>query len=130
MGSSDAQRRQLIDSLIAMDSDNVVQDIVIVWEKITQQIIAIVGEGGFNALFARSLFITQQSFPWLGAVLDGEAERWETLKSCWEAQSPQQAINANAQLLIAFTNTLATLIGEELTANILHLAWCQHDVQD
>lgn len=123
MGSNDVLRRQLIHNLIATDSDNVVEDVVIVWEKLTQQIIATVGVGGFDALFARSLFITQHSFPWLSAVLASEKGRLGTFKVCLEAQPSPQMIEANALLLLAFTDILATLIGEELTANILNLAW-------
>jgi hypothetical protein len=41
----------------------------------------------------------------------------------FEAQSPAQVREANSLLLITLTDILASLIGEQLTARILSLAW-------
>ena len=42
---------------------------------------------------------------------------------CFEGQTPEEISAANSLLLITFADILATLIGEELTATILHSAW-------
>jgi hypothetical protein len=41
----------------------------------------------------------------------------------FDEQMPAVANEANAQLLITFTDLLASLIGEQLTNRILALAW-------
>jgi hypothetical protein len=89
------------------------------------EIISIVGEGGFDSLYARSVFLTQSTFPWLAAssLSPQTDQRFAELKMSLEGQSPAQASEANSLLLINFTDILAALIGEELTTNILRLAW-------
>jgi len=94
------------------------------WEQMAVQIISIVGEEGFDSLFARSLFLSQSTFPWLAANPLPKAEhRFLELKGSLEDQAPAQASEANSLLLITFTDILASLIGEPLTTRILHLAW-------
>jgi hypothetical protein len=89
-------------------------------------IIMIVGDGGFNSLYLRALALTQPTYPWLTASLQPSqqaANRFAELVSCLEGQPPEQARTANHLLLITFTDILATLIGEELTLQILRSAW-------
>ncbi len=95
------------------------------------KLIAIVGEAGFNALYARSIFLSQTAFPWLAAcVLPAQADdRFAELKKSLEGQAPAQASAANSLLLITFTDILVSLIGDQLTTNILHSAW-GHDASD
>jgi hypothetical protein len=125
MDTSDPRRHQLIKSLIAQPTETVSDAAVVLWAQMATQIIAIVGEGGFNALYARSVFLTQTTFPWLAAcVLSPQADyRFAQLKIGLEAQAPAQASTANSLLLITFTDILASLIGDQLTTNILRSAW-------
>ena len=85
----------------------------------------IVGEVGFNALYARSVFLAQTSFPWLAAssLAPQTDHRFAQLKISLAEQTPAHASEANRLLLITFTNILTSLIGEELTAGILRSAW-------
>lgn len=131
MDTSDSLRHQLITSLIAQHTETVSDAAVVLWEQMATQIIAIVGEGGFNALYARSVFLAQTTFPWLAAcVLSPQPDdRFAELKTGLEAQAPALAGTANNLLLITFTDILASLIGEQLTTNILHSAW-GHDAPD
>lgn len=131
MDTSDSLRHQLITSLIAQHTETVSDAAVVLWEQMATQIIAIVGEGGFNALYARSVFLAQTTFPWLAAcVLSPQPDdRFAELKTGLETQAPPQASAANNLLLITFTDILASLIGEQLTTNILHSAW-GHDAPD
>lgn len=125
MENSDSLRHQLIAHLLAQHTENDSDAAVLLWEQMATQIISIVGEGGFNALFARSVFLTQSAFPWIAAcALSPQADhRFAQLKTCLEAQAPTQASAANSLLLITFTDILVSLIGDQLTANILHTAW-------
>ncbi len=89
------------------------------------QIISIVGEDGFNSLYARSVFLAQPTFPWLtaSALSQPDDQRFAELKKGLEGQTPSQAREANSLLLLTFTGILAALIGEPLTTRILCAAW-------
>jgi hypothetical protein len=95
------------------------------WEQMATQIIAIVGEGGFNSLYVRSVFLTRSTFPWLAAgALPPQADQlFAGLKTSLEGQTQAQVVKASSLLLITFTDVLASLIGEQLTTRILRLAW-------
>jgi hypothetical protein len=117
-------RQQLIKTINPQFTDSIDADLYL-WETLSDQIILIVGESGFNALFARAVFLTQSSFPWLTANLpsDQAENRFAELIMTLKAQSAEQASNANRQLLITFTDILASLIGEDLTIHLLQAAW-------
>lgn len=125
MDTSDLLRHQIIKSLTAQRTDNVADAAVRLWEQMATQIISIVGEGGFNSLYARSVFLTRTTFPWLAAgALPPQAEqRFAGLKTSLEGQTPTQASAASSLLLLTFTDILAALIGEQLTTRILRSAW-------
>lgn len=95
------------------------------WQPLASQLIAIIGESGFRSLFARSLFLTRMVYQWLPA---GNASQpadlqFIDLKASLGKRGAAEASQANGALLLTFTNTLASLIGEALTASILSSAW-------
>jgi hypothetical protein len=110
---------------MAQPPGKVADGAVRLWEKMATQIITIVGEDGFNSLYARSLFLSQAKFPWLstGSLTPNAVHRFEGLKTSIEGQAPAQASEANILLLITFIDILALLIGVQLTSHILQLAW-------
>lgn len=119
-------RHQIIEDLLGQQRSGDAEDAAIrLWTQMAAQIISIVGEGGFNSLFARSIFLTQAIFPWLAIPLPSpqSRDRFAELKASLEGQLPAQACAANTHLLITFTDILASLIGEELTIRILRSAW-------
>ena len=118
-------RHQIIESLTASHPEKAADAAIVLWEQMATEIIAIIGVGGFNSLYARSLFLTQSSFPWLtGCDLSSPADqRFTALKNCLEEQAPGDALEANNRLLRTFTDILAALIGEALTSSILRSAW-------
>jgi hypothetical protein len=124
METSELQRRQLIEHLLTQHAQMKAADAVNLWEPMAAQIVGI-GEGGFNSLYARSLFLSQNTFPWLAAcaLSAQEARRFVQLQTCFESQTSAQVRAANAHLLITFTNILAGLIGDQLTTRILRSAW-------
>lgn len=118
-------RHQLINSLMAQKADKVVENAINLWDQLAVQLIVIVGDGGFDALYLRSVLLTQATFPWLAAdsPMPQTDHRFTALKLNLEEQKPDQASEANCLLLITFTDILASLIGEELTSSILRSAW-------
>lgn len=125
METNNLSRHKTIKTLMAQQPEKIVDTAINLWGLFASQVISIVGESGFHALFARSVFITQSSFPWLAAgLLSTQTERLlAELKISLEKQTPAQAAEANCFLLITFTDILASLIGEDLTSGILRSVW-------
>lgn len=98
---------------------------MVLWETLAREVSSLVGEGGFDALYARSVFLAQSGFPWLAADSSSptSGRRFAPLKTSLGAQTPAQAGEANRLLLITFTDIVASLIGETLTTGILRSAW-------
>lgn len=120
-----ASRHQSIANLALQFPVAVAGQSVDVWPLLATQIISIVGVGGFDALFARSVFLTQSRFTWLTAECDIPSDelRFAKLTKCLENATPELARAANCDLLITFTDTFASLVGEPLTARVLASAW-------
>lgn len=114
-----------MESLIAQPSDQAAGAADSLWAPLATQIILIVGAGGFESLYARSVFLCQATFPWLSTSSpSSQPDAWlADLKTRLEGQSPEFASEANRHLLLTFTDLLASLIGEPLTARILNSAW-------
>lgn len=125
METIDLLRHQIIKNLMAQHTEKVEDAAIDLWEQMATKIVSIVGEGGFNSLYARSVFLTQSTFPWLiaGSLSSQTDHRFAELKMSFEGQTPAQASEANSLLLITFTDILASLIGEQLTTSILRSAW-------
>ncbi|SHL61138.1 hypothetical protein SAMN05216428_10468 [Nitrosospira sp. Nsp11] len=125
METCDLPRHQLIKSLMAKQTEKVADAAIVLWAQLATQIISIVGEDGFNALYVRSVFLSRSTFPGLPTIpLPPQAEhRFAELKRSFEGQSPLQVREANSLLLITLTDILASLIGEQLINRILSLAW-------
>ncbi|WP_157979495.1 hypothetical protein [Rhodoferax ferrireducens] len=125
METRDLPRHKIIVGLTAQLTEKVADTAIALWEQMATQIIAIVGEGGFNSLYARSLFLTASHHPWLasGALSPQTGQRFAELKICMEEQAPAQVVAGTSLLLITFTDILASLIGEQLTVRILQSAW-------
>lgn len=115
----------LIESIIWQQSETIAIDPIEAWEQMATEIISIVGEGGFSSLFTRSLYISKASFPWLEAGInpDPPPTYFHELQATYAAQPPEQVKAANSLLLSTFTDILKSLIGEQLTLNILRSAW-------
>lgn len=125
METIDLLRHQIIKGLTAQHTEKVADAAVSLWAQMATQIISIVGEGGFDSLYARSLYLSQATFPWLaaGSTSAQTSSRFTNLKINFEGQTPALASEANCLLLITFTDILASLVGEPLTVRILDSAW-------
>lgn len=124
METPDSLRHQIIDSLMAQQPEGA-DAVSVLWEKLATEVISIVGAGGFDSLYARSVFLTQSRFPWLAAGSSSAqaGHRFASLKTSLAAQTPAHASEANRLLLVTFTDIVASLIGETLTNGILRSAW-------
>jgi hypothetical protein len=125
MATSDLPRHQIIKILMAQPPEKAADAAIHIWEQMASHIITIIGEDGFNSLYARSLFLSQAKFPWLStsSPTPNAVHRFDELKTSLEAQAPAQASEANSLLLVTFIEILASLIGAQLTSHILQLAW-------
>lgn len=120
-----ASRHQIVRRLTARLAENHAEEAINLWEQVAKQIVSIIGESGFDSLYARSLSLTSATFPWLSpsATSTQFDYRFGSLRTSLEAQTPVLASEANGLLMITFTDLLASLIGEPLTARILDSAW-------
>ena len=125
METSDILRHQIIKSLLAHHTAKGGEGAILVWEQMANQLIPLIGEDGFAMLTTRSVVLTQPAFPWLKVSAQPlqTSKMFAELSSSFNGQSPANANAANSQLLITFTDIMASLIGEELTINTLRSAW-------
>ena len=90
---------------------------------------SLVGEKGFLILYSRSLHILRATFPAL-PNFDTEISPTTWLAELEAALTEHDLVGlntANYQLLMTFTDILASLIGEDLTIEILNASWGDAD---
>jgi hypothetical protein len=94
-------------------------------EKVAAVVVEIIGKDGFNALYARSLSLTVPTFPWLAVSVMTlqDDDMLVLLKNSFVAQPPAAIRVASSLLLITFSDILCQLVGDQLTARILHDAF-------
>ena len=120
---------QLIQCHLAMIPIGKVSGVIALWKKFSDELMSLVGEKGFLVLYSRSLHILQATFPAL-PNFDAEISPANWLAELEAALTEKDLVglnNANYQLLMTFTDILASLIGEDLTIEILHASWGDTD---
>jgi hypothetical protein len=107
------------------DAGQIADTIASVWQEIIDALCPIIGRGGVDALYRRSLHITCRTYPWLAgtqgrnqAVLD-----LALLRALLAGQGSAKAASGGGALLQAFYDLLAGVIGPSLTARLLRSAW-------
>ena len=120
----DLPLRQLIIELTEPDAEKMVGTAIDRWELIAVYIISIIGEGGFNSLYERSVILTQSTFPWLLTCgwQPATDHQFIALRASLEGQTTALASEANCLLLANFTAILESLIGAQLTSRIFRSA--------
>lgn len=95
------------------------------WRGMAVQIVSLLGGGGFQSLYARSMFLARHTYPWLVPPAGGGPTdlSFAALDHCLAEQSAELALEANIHLMLTFTDIMASLIGEQLTDRILITAW-------
>lgn len=125
MQTTDTMRHLLVKRVTTQRHENDADAGADLWRKMAAQLILIIGSGGFDSLYARSVYLGRATYPWLAAG-SGPSEtdhRFSSLETSLQMQSPSLARDANCLLLITFTDILASMIGERLTIRILDSAW-------
>lgn len=91
------------------------------WRKIDAALSPIIGKSGVAALFRRTVDLSRTDHPWLRVAQGGATpDDWiSALGSALSKQPPEQATAANDEILQAFGDLLAKLIGESLAARLL-----------
>ena len=125
MKQDENRQQQLIHDAITRSTESVQDVAVQLWHSLALQLVSIIGEGGFNSLYARSLYLAHKSYPWFPP---DDASRqidfqFTDLKLSLATQSPVDADKASRMLLQTFANLLTSLVGGPLTITILSSAW-------
>jgi len=123
--SNPQPRWHLMQEALMRRPEAVVPTTIRLWEQLAPELISIIGEGGFEPIYARSLQQAAKQYPWMAKVvlLPPGIAHFTGLQDCLEAQDLIQATQASALLFTTFLDILASLIGEELTTHLLQVAW-------
>lgn len=94
------------------------------WLRLSEQLTPLIGESGFCALVGRAQHLANASSerPGAGDGLRSTADLSTSLTRILNELGPERAPAANAAMLDTFTTLLASLIGEALTKQLLHVA--------
>jgi hypothetical protein len=114
------ERHQMILRSVMRRPDAIADGSIDLWRRLCTELSAIIGDRGFQTLYARSIHLLRPQYPWLE---EGNDPAFEQLRNCLEQQEAALAGAASTALLNLFTDTLIVLIGEPLTTAILHAAW-------
>lgn len=109
----------------ASDASAVAEATFIIWHEVAARIIPVIGVGGADILFNRSLHLTCTAFPWLTIVGDhrDSAALLANIKARLAGSETETATEASYALLVTFVELLSTLIGESLTGRLLSPVW-------
>jgi len=118
-------RWRLMQAVLTERPEAVVQTTVRLWEQLAPELILIIGQGGFEPIYARSVQQAGKQYPWLVKIapLPPGVTHFTGLQDRLQAQDLTQATQASVLLFTTFLDILASLIGEELTTHLLHVAW-------
>lgn len=114
------ERHQMIERNVMRSPGTVRADAIVLWERLAVELSAIIGQSGFDTLYARSIHVARARHPWLD---EGADPRFDRLRAGLATQQPAVAGAASVALLIIFTDTLIQLIGAPLTTAIIRSAW-------
>ena len=130
MSITDSYREKIRIALVqragdATDASTVAEATISTWHRMAAQLIPVIGAGGVDVLFNRSLHLTSTLFPWLTIPADHRDNNalLANLKERLAGREPDTAIEASTTLLMTFVELLMSLIGESLTERLLISAW-------
>lgn len=125
MAITDTPRHQMIRRAVTQQPDTLASVTGALWTRLAAELVSIIGKGGFDSLYSRSIHLAGMDFPWLASChLSQQADsRFANLQTGLEGRDFAEASEASIALLTTFIDILATLIGESLTNGILRSAW-------
>jgi hypothetical protein len=131
MALADEQRRRMIRRAVLRNPEHVLDASAELWRTLALQLITIIGESGFETLYARTLHQTSIDYPWLASPVAGPcAAIFSDLSARMQECGMPDAGQANIALLIKFIDILSLLIGEPVTTTILRAAWGNETVNN
>ena len=91
------------------------------WSRLGRQLVPLIGEGGFVALFTRSTRLLAPPRPWLSMdpARKSSALLLAALEQDLAAVDGREAVVAHEELMSAFVRQLASFIGPALTERLL-----------
>jgi len=107
----------------APDANAITAATLAIWEQMSKRLAPVIGARGVAVLFDRALQVASAGFPWMTGTHTDQAGLSATLQACLAEQKPAAALAAACALLVTFTEVLATLIGDALTARLLAPVW-------
>jgi hypothetical protein len=104
-----------------LDADGVADATISTWQQVIAQLAPVIGKGGFDVLFNRSLLLTCTTFSWLSILGDHRdtTALFENLRVRLAGRDTDSAVEASYTLLETFIGLLRKLIGESLTERLL-----------
>ncbi|MBB3224158.1 hypothetical protein [Pseudoduganella umbonata] len=126
MDNKDDKRTQLIRAMLARPGGaDAAERQLLPWRSLALHLSPLIGESGFNALYARTGRLLAPQHRWLtnGPSSQTLDALFRTLAEDLARAEPAQAAQANEALLTTFTRLLTELIGEGLTTRLIDSAW-------
>jgi hypothetical protein len=125
MATNDDQRHRMIEKAVMQRPEALVAVTLHLWERLSFELTSIIGEGGFQSLYARSVHLVRVRYPWIVPIHSSQPSdsAFASLKSCLEERDLTEGNEASVALLSTFIDILIVLIGELLTTSILRSAW-------
>ena len=107
------------------DARGVAEAFVGTWNQMAARLVPVVGGTGVHILLSRALQIASKNTPrlLLAGTPEPGATQLDNLRACIEAHDANSAAEASYALLATFTDLLASLIGNDLTDQLLDPAW-------
>jgi hypothetical protein len=106
-------------------ADECVEAVKRVHDKLASELSAVMGESGFDAMFARAVRKTGASAPSLSA-LAARGDAAEGLEGLWKFLAGQERARIEetaVTLLATFFDLLATIVGDDLAFRMFHGVW-------
>jgi hypothetical protein len=104
-------------------AEEAVSAVKAIHEKLARVVAAVVGEAGFNAMFARTLRKMKPAHLCLATLTATQADVTEGLWSCLGGQGTATVRTVAVALLDGFLTLLSTFIGDELTLRLFLSTW-------
>ena len=95
------------------------------WRPVAARLAPIIGTGGVDVLFKRSLHLTSVAYPWFAVAAEGwdDAALLASLEACLVDREDKNAVEAAQALLVTFYELLESMLGESLTRRLLGPVW-------
>ena len=92
-------------------------------EKLRPHLVALMGNGGFEALLARALALAKTEVPWLRPVHVNAGGAMQGLEEIPAQIGPDEFLEGRVVLLAQLLGLLVAFIGEDLTMRLLRDIW-------